>query len=205
MKITNIEPQKNCKRVNIYIDNKFAFGITDELRYKYKLHVDNDIDQDYIDSVLKAEEQQKVTNHALNLLSYRQRSEKELYRALSKKGYEDDYISHTFDFLREYNLLDDIAFSNSFIIDKQNLNKFGSIRIKYELMNKGISKDVIEKTLDIDPELEYETAMDLATKKLRTYTKEDKNATYRKIAGFLQRKGYSFDIISKILRELLED
>lgn len=205
MKITNIEPQRNNKRVNIYIDNKFAFGITDELRYKYKLHVDDDINQDYIESVLKAEEQQKVTNHALNLLSYRQRSENELYKALSKKGYEEDYINQTFEFLREYKLLDDISFSNSFIIDKQNLNKFGSIRIKYELLNKGISKDIIEKTLNIDPEIEYERAMELARKKMKTYKEQDKNAIYRKIAGFLQRKGYSFDIISKILRELLKD
>lgn len=205
MKITNIEPQRNNKRVNIYIDDEFAFGITNEVRFKYNLNIDDEIEQEYIDGILKAEEQLKVTNYALNLLSYRQRSEKELYQALAKKGYEDDYIETTMIFLKEYNLINDISFANSFISDKQNLNKFGSIRIKYELLNKGISKEIIEKTLNIDPNDEYEIAMELARKRIKTYKGQDKNSIYRKLGGLLQRKGYSYEIITKILRELLEN
>ena len=67
MKITRIESQKNINRVNIYIDNKFAFGLTDEIRYKYDLHTNKEIDEEFIEDVLKAEEQNKVINKALNL------------------------------------------------------------------------------------------------------------------------------------------
>ena len=205
MKITNIELQKNQKRYNIYIDNKFAFGLTDELRFKYGLNIDDIIEQDYIDNVLKSEEQMKVTNHALNLLSFRQRSRQEIYTALQRKGYEDSYIEETIRYLELNKYIDDRSFASSFINDKRNLNKYGSNRIKYELYNKGISKEIIEETLDVDTDDEYIIALEIATKKLSTYKEQDNNSVYRKLGGFLQRKGYSYDLVSKVLREILKN
>lgn len=205
MKITDIEPQRNIKRVNIFIDGNFAFGLTVDLRFKYGLHIDDEITQDFIDNILKAEEQVKVTEHALNLLSYRQRSEKEIIAALNRKGYEETYIQHTLEYLKRNKFIDDYAFANSFIKDKQNLNGYGSVRIKFELMKKGISKDIIEATLVLEEDEEFDIAMLIALKKLKSYEGQDKNAIYRKLGGFLQRKGYSYDIVSKILRELLKD
>lgn len=205
MKITSIEPQRNKNRVNVYVDNLFSIGIEDELRYKYKLEVDMEVDDNFIKDVLKAEEQNKVTSHALNLLSYRQRSEKEIYLALKRKGFEEDYIRYSIDYCMENNYLNDKNFAISFINDKLNLNKLGPERIRYELTLKGISKDIIDDLLIIDYDEQYNTAMELAQKKLPSYKKDDSNAIYRKLSGFLQRKGYSYDIISKVMRQILKD
>lgn len=205
MRITSIEPQKNIKRVNIFIDDKFAFGLTEEIRFKYSLHIDDEVTQDFIDNILKSEEQMKVTEHALNLLSYRQRSQKEIITALNRKGYEESYIQHTVEYLKKNKFIDDYAYAKSFIADKLNLNGYGSVRIKFELMKKGISKDIIEATLNLDEDEEYEIAMEIAVKKFKSYKDQDKSSIYRKLGGFLQRKGYSFDIVSKVLRELLND
>lgn len=203
MKITRIESQKNINRVNIYIDNKFAFGLTDEIRYKYDLHTNKEIDEEFIEDVLKAEEQNKVINKALNLISYRQRSIKEIKQNLKMKGYEDIYIEKAIEYCKNQNYLNDEEFANSFIRDKQNLNKLGSKRIKYELINKGVSKSVIEKILQIDPEDEYSIALGLAEKKINSYNGQDRNSIYRKLGGFLQRKGYPYDIVKKVLDDVL--
>lgn len=205
MKITNIEPQKNKNRVNVYVDNLFSIGIEDELRYKYKLEVDMEVDDNFIKDVLKAEEQNKVTSHALNLLSYRQRSEKEIYLALKRKGFEENYIRYSINYCMENNYLNDKDFAISFINDKLNLNKLGPERIRYELNLKGISKDIIDDLLIIDFDEQYKTAMELAQKKLPSYRKDDSNAIYRKLSSFLQRKGYSYDVISKVMRQVLKD
>lgn len=205
MKITSIEPQKNKNRVNVYVDNLFSIGIEDELRYKYKLEVDMEVDDNFIKDVLKAEEQNKVTSHALNLLSYRQRSEKEIYLALKRKGFEENYIRYSINYCMENNYLNDKDFAISFINDKLNLNKLGPERIRYELNLKGISKDIIDDLLIIDFDEQYETAMELAQKKLPSYRKDDSNTIYRKLSGFLQRKGYSYDVISKVIRQVLKD
>ncbi|MBU5437420.1 RecX family transcriptional regulator [Tissierella sp. MSJ-40] len=205
MKITNIEPQKNKDRVNIFIDNKFAFGISEEIRYKYGLSLDMEVDENFIENVIKGEELNRVINYALSLLSYRQRSKKEIFERLRQKGFEEEYISQAIDYSIKQGYLNDKAFAESFIKDKINLNKYGPNRIKYDLISKGISQDIIEEVLEIDKDEEYERALELAMKKFPSYKGQDKNSIYRKLGGFLQRKGYSYDIISKVLKEILKD
>ncbi len=205
MKITNIEPQKNKNRVNIYVDDVFSIGIAEELRFKHKLEVGMEVDDDFIKDVLQSEEQNKVINYALNLLSYRQRSEKEMYNALKRKNFEDYYIKNAMNYCRENRYLDDKTFTESFIRDKINLSKFGPERIRYELILKGIPKNIIDDLLILDYDEQYESAMNLALKKLSSYKKDDRNSIYRKLSGFLQRKGYSYDIISKVMKEILKD
>jgi len=201
MIITKIETQKRNDRVNIYIDGEFAFGIMAEVQYKYDLSEGMKIDQEYIDKVLIAEEQAKANDQALRFLSYRQRSKKEIIDKLKKKGFSEDIIENTLVYLKEYNLINDLEFAKSFANDKINLNKFGPERIKYELYRKGVSPEIIEEVLAEDEE--YDRALKLAKKKLPSYKNDNRDAKYRKLGGFLQRKGYSYECISKILRELL--
>lgn len=205
MKITGIEPQKNQNRVNIYVDNVFSIGIENELRYKYNLEIGMEIDDDFIKEILDAEEFNKVKNYALRQLSYRQRSEKELYSALRKKGYSEDHIEKVLGFCKEYKYIDDRIFTQSFVADKVNLNKYGPERIRYELNMKGISKELINKYLKIDSDEQYEIAYKLAEKRLNYYKKDDKTAIYRKLSGYLQRKGYSYDIVNKVISDILKD
>ncbi len=204
-KITDIVMQKRNKdRVNIYIDNMFAFGLTNELRYKFDLQINQELEESFIENVIKAEEQSKVTMAALNLISYRQRSIKEINDKLIEKGFEASFIEISIEYCKELNYLNDEHFARSFINDKQNLNKFGSKRIKYELIKKGISKDIIEEQLDIDPDEEYEIALVLAEKKINSYKNDDRNSIYRKLSGFLLRKGYPYDVVKKVLNIILE-
>ena len=203
MIITKIEPQKNEERVNIYLDGEFAFGLMKEIQYKYGLTEDMNIDKEYIDKVLMAEEQSKANNYALKFLAYRQRSKKEIIDKLAEKGFEDKFIENTLVYLKSYDLVDDLEFAKSFAKDKINLNKQGPQRIKYELYKKGISKEIIEKVLDEDDN-EYNRALELAKKKLPSYKNDDRNAIYRKLGGFLQRRGYSYECVSKVLKELIK-
>lgn len=205
MRITNLEYQKNKKRINVYIDNKFAFGIDEEIRFKYSIHVDDEVSEEFVKDVLKAEEQLKVNNHALRLLAYRQRSEKEIEIALRRKDYEEENINYTLDYLKRNKYINDEYFAKSFIADKQNLNGYGYQRIKYELIKKGIDKEIIESYLINDSDEEFELALNIGRKKLKSYSNQDKNAIWRKLGGFLQRRGYSYEIVSKVLRTLLED
>ncbi|TJX13866.1 hypothetical protein E9840_07835 [Tissierella creatinini] len=205
MRITDLQYQRNKKRINVFIDNEFSFGIDEELKFKYSIHIDDEISPEFIEDIIRAEEQLKSNNQALRLLSFRQRSEKEIEEALRRKGYNEENILHTIDYLKRNKYIDDEYFTKSFIGDKQNLNGYGSQRIKYELIKKGISKELIENYLLDNPDEEYELALKIASKKLKSYREEDKNSIWNKLGGYLQRKGYSYEIVSKVLRTLLED
>lgn len=203
MRITKIEPQRNRNRVNIYIDNRFAIGLDDEIRYKYGLEIDMEIDDDFVKEILLAEEKNKAINYALRSLSYRARFEKEIYDALKRKGFDDNIIEDTIYYCKEKEYLNDRDFAESFVRDKINFSKLGPERIRYELRLKGISEDIINRVLRVSRDEQFETALELGKKRIRLYKDDTKDAKYRKLSGFLQRKGYSYEIVSKVLKELL--
>lgn len=208
-KITKIEQQKkNSRRYSIYINEEFSFGVHEDTLVKFKLAKGMELDNDFIEQILKEEEQNKANNYALRLLSYRMRSKKEIITKMHDKGYENNIIDRTISYLNQYGYINDREYALSYIKDSMSLKKLGHHRIKAELFQKGISKDLIEEALSQlkDNDEEYEHALELAEKKLNgSYKNDDRVAQYRKIGSFLQRKGYSYDIITKILNRLLKN
>lgn len=165
-----------------------------------------ELENDYIEEVIKAEEQNKANNYSLNLLSYRARSEKEIRDKMRQKGYEDNIIENTIEFLNKYEYIDDYQFGLQLARDKQHLKSAGANLIRQELYKKGVDREIVDSVLEvvIDSDDEYDRALELAEKKANTtYKNDEKNARYRKLSSFLARKGYSFDIIGKILKEVL--
>ena len=205
MKITSIKPQKRKQdRVNIYIDDKFSFGLSQDIIYKFGLYVDMEISDEFINEILLKEEERKVLDSALNFLSYRARSEKEVYTRLTQKEYPHNFILSAIAYCKEHGYINDKEFALSFIRDKTNINKYGPKKLKYELYKKGVSQSIIDEVLISDKDTEYEMALELGLKRLDRYKNDSKDAIYRKLGGFLQRKGYSYDIVYKVLREIVE-
>lgn len=204
MKITKIKPQNNKDRVNIYLYGEFAFGLDLEIAYKYNLKKDMEIDESYIENVLKSEEQNSANDYALKFLSHRSRTEKEIVDKMIKKGFDEEVINETLAYLKKYNFIDDRRFAEIYTEEKIRLKKLGSYRIKHELQNKGVDESIASEIVEKYSDNEYERAMELATKKVKSYKNDDKNAIYRKLGGYLQRRGYSFECVSKVLKELVK-
>lgn len=205
MKITKIEAQRNPSRVNIYIDGEFAFGLDKELVFKHSLKKNQTLEESFIKNILIEDEKRKVIDSALNYLSYRSRSEKELREKLEQKDFNPDHIDEALNYCIDKGYINDREFARSFIKDKININKHGSYRIKYELYQKGISDSIINELIEDSNDNEYERALKLAEKKVYSYRKDDYQKKYRKLGGFLQRRGYPFDVVSRVLREVLKN
>ena len=72
-----------------------------------------------------------------------------------------------------------------------------------ELRQKGVTQELIDEALDeIDDESEYRSAFDLGFKKYNTMSRLAPDIQVRRIQSLLQRKGFGFSIISRVLREL---
>lgn len=206
MKITKIEPQKrNRKRMSVYIDGAFAFGVDMEVAYVCGLKEGLEVDKEWIDAVVQKEELLRAQNYALNLLSFRARSEKEIAERMAQKGYELFIIDKTIAYLKEQGYINDKAFAEAFIKDKLELNGHGRNRIRWELYKKGVSRELVDELLEevVTPDEEYEKAKMLAERKMKLWQKDSKPVQYRKLSGLLARKGYPFDLVSKVARELV--
>lgn len=205
MKITKIQPQKYRKdRVNIYIDGEFALGLTAEIQCKYGLEEGMKIEEEFLQEILLKEEGAKAQNLALRFLGYRQRSKKEIVDRLAKEGFAEDIIEATLEYLKEYKLVNDLEFAQSFVKDKIKFNNHGPSRIKYDLYRKGIGDKIIDKVLVEDEKSQYKRALDLGEKRMKAYKNDDRNAQYRKLGGYLQRRGFSYGIVKRVLEELVK-
>lgn len=204
--ITKIEAQKkNNYRVNIYVDEKFFMAIYKELVFTFNLKKGQEIDPNYLKNILDDEMYMKAKNKALNILSKASQSEKQIKQKLSK-DFDEDTIDRVLKFLQKYKFVDDEDLANRIVSTNVNLNKYGKNKIKQNLYNKGIDKNIIEQAIDeIDSDKELENAFYLAKKRYERVKNEDSRKAYQKIGNHLAYKGFNYDIIKKVLNKLFND
>lgn len=204
--ITKIEAQKkNDDRVNIYVDEKFFMAIYKELVFSFNLKKGQEIDANYLKSILDDEMYIKAKNKALNILSKASQSEKQIRQKLSK-DFEEHTIDRVIEFLQKYKFVDDEDLATRIVNTNVNLNKYGKNKIKQNLYNKGIDKIIIEQAMDeIDSDKEFENAFYLGKKRYDRLKNEDPRKAYQKIGNHLAYKGFNYDIIKKVLNRLFND
>ncbi len=206
--VTDIQIQKkDNKRRSIYINGVFAFGLTDVDVLYYKLEIDKEIPQEKYDKILYNTLYERSKSIALNYLSRRMRSEKEVYDKLVDKEINDEIIEKTIDFLKKYNYINDENFVKHYIKDKLNLKGHGKKKIVYDLKNLGIDINIIENYFEDNfdfYESEEQTALKLALKKVKNLDISDFKQR-KKLNDYLLRRGFSYDIIKLTFEKLLND
>ncbi|WP_128425767.1 regulatory protein RecX [Gudongella oleilytica] len=201
MKITKISTQKDSSRINLYVDGEFYLGLPSEAIIEFKLKKDMELDHETAQRLQCYDELQRTKSSAYKYLSYRQRTVSEMMDYLARKGFEQQSISNVIELLKESGFLNDESFARAYVDDKTRLNDLGAYRLKAELRKKGIDEDLIKETLsDLEPDIEH--LVELVQKKYSNSLTGDENSTMRKAAGFLQRKGYGYDVIKKVLEKL---
>jgi len=206
-RITSIEVQKNNQdRVSIFLDNKFAFGLDMTLYLKYNLKKDMELEEDFIETILKAEEINKSLNYAISLLSRKDRTKREIEDKLLNKGYDIEVVGKVLDKLKEYNYINDEIYCEKYINDKIKFTKYGKNKIKANLYAKGVDKDIISrKIIEIDNNFEYDRALELARKKLPSLQKYDKFKIKAKLGNYLISKGFDYDVVNKVINNVIRE
>lgn len=133
------------------------------------------------------------------LLSRRDHSKGELCEKLVAQGFRLDVSEASIARAEELGLVDDLRFAERFISQKK-LAGWGRRRIELELRRKHISTDAIlgYPELYFSEEDAYERAMLLLERK-RIPEKDP----YPKLCAFLVRKGYSYSVSSRAVKERL--
>ena len=141
----------------------------------------------------------RCKKRAMHLLEKQDRSEKNLRDKLKEGGYSDDIIDVAIDYINSYGYLDDARMAASHIRFYQDSRS--RQRLKQDLLNKGVSPDVIDRVM----EEEYTGSEEELIKRLiekkhydpDTATYEDRGKIYR----FLASKGFSSESINRVLKQ----
>ena len=148
--------------------------------------------------------QTKAKNAAYRLLAFRPHSRFELETKLRDREYPDDVIASVVADLARFGYVNDPEFARSWAASRIRLRGFGRRRIEQELRVRGIGSDVIRETLPdvFGEEPEIEIARRETEKKLKSLVRYDPEVRRRRLAGHLERKGFSAEIIHTLLREI---
>jgi regulatory protein len=197
-KITRIEQQKKKKnRVNIYIDGDFYSGLYKDTVIKFHLYENKEITPSEIDQIKEFEDFAAAKEKAINYISYRERSKKEIEDYLKNKEIEEVIIQKVLSDLEKADLVNNQKFASTWVKDRNKNNPKGNFALKMELKEKGINDSEIEKILQsVD---EKKNALKVFEKAVRKYGKK-KNAK-EKISQYLQRRGFHIQTILEVLRE----
>ncbi len=132
-------------------------------------------------------------NYALRLLSKKEYFSSELRKKLLQKGFPEEEVEETIQYLIEKGYINDEALKKRYI--ERYLEKGKSISyIKNKLYQKGISVDI-----EISFEDELKAALNLLRFKYR------KSKDFQEVVKFLSYRGFSYNVISEAYRIFTEE
>ncbi|SHJ29921.1 regulatory protein RecX [Lutispora thermophila] len=142
-------------------------------------------------------------NYCIKLLSIKDRTSQEIITKLKQKNCSEEIIQEALSKLMDYGYINDEKYLENWI--RENLKKPGMSKrsMYYKLLHKGLNKDLLDsefEKIEID---DYNTAFVCAEKKIKLLMGEDVNIKKKKLFTYLLSKGYSRDICSKVITELL--
>ena len=140
---------------------------------------------------------------ALRFLKIRPRSISELKEKLEGKDFSSREIEETLHDLIASRLLDDRAFTKSWITYRL-ARPFGFRRIIQELKAKGINQEIIDEALaNLDDAYSAETvALELAQRRFQRMPNIDPVKKKKRVMDFLLRRGFEAGIVMKVIKQL---
>lgn len=199
MLITAVEPRRRSMSA-LYIDGEFAMKLDTMTLLENGVKAGKEITDEELHQLIQKSEIRRAKERALNLITYRNHSKKELADKI-RRDCSPEVAEQTAQQMEELGLVNDENFAMDYanqLLRKKHLSPRG---IRYKLKEKGIADHLIEKiidTLEYDP---YEEIMAILDKKYPNYNQDEK--IKRRAISALQRLGWSWgDIRNAINTEI---
>jgi regulatory protein len=202
-KITAIEAQKkNPNRVNISLDDEFAFGLSRIVAAW--LSVGQVLSDEKIASLKIEDAREQAYQKAMRFLGYRARSVQEVRDNLQKHEIPETVIEEVLKRLQETNLLNDQEFAQAWVENRNTFRPRSRRALAMELRHKGLDDEVVQDVLDKHVD-ENALALEAARKHLRKVQKLEWPEFRQKLGNFLGRRGFSYGVIAPVLRQVWEE
>ena len=184
------------------MDGEYAFGLARVVAAW--LQVGQKLTDDKIEQLKDKDTLDQALQKALRFINYRPRSEAELERKLVDQGFDVTVIASVIQHLKDDELIGDEQFSLMWIENRSTFRPRSHRILTLELRQKGVSDEIIEKTLQ-DAEGDDVLASRVGAGNLRRYSGLDWFEFRRKMSAYLGRRGFSYEIIKPVVQELWRD
>lgn len=200
--ITALEIQKRDKdRVSVFLDGEFAFGLP--IVEAARLHKDQVLSEQEIAHLRAIDDVSRALDRAVRLLARRPYSSAEIRRHLGSKQVAGPVIQEVLDRLERLGYVDDRAFAQYWIENRDQFGPRGPRALRYELHQKGVSDAIIQAALDkLDP---HDSAYRAAQAQVRRSRGLSQQEFRNRLGGFLARRGFDYDIVREVIDQLMTE
>ena len=200
--ITALEPQKGQKdRISVFLDGEFAFGLPDT--EAARLRVGQELSEQEIAELRAIDALSRAFDRAVRLLARRPYSAAEIRRSLASKEIASGVIDEVLRRLESLGYVDDYAFAQYWVENRERFRPRGARALRYELRQKGIADAIIQQALDgfDSGESAYAAARDQA-RRLRGL---DRRTFRTRMSGFLARRGFEYGTVREVVDRLIHE
>ncbi|MEI6683603.1 MAG: regulatory protein RecX [Bacteroidota bacterium] len=135
--------------------------------------------------------------------AFQERCRQEVLQKLKEWKVPPEQTDRITGYLEGNNFLNELRFARSFARGKFRSNKWGRIRIQYELKSRQIPGAFIREAMQEISEEEYRATLRQLILKKQLEIKAGKNLNIReKIINFVSGKGFEPDLAAEVLKEL---
>ncbi|WP_407862648.1 regulatory protein RecX [Parvimonas parva] len=205
MLVIDIKYNKSKEVFEVIFEDETKLLLNYNIFEKYKVSVDMDFSETEILEMKYFSDIERAKSRAINYISGKLKTKYEVRLKLRENEFSNEVIDEVLEILENEEYLNDRLYCEIFIEDKKRLNGYGKNKIKSLLIQKGISKSIFEDFLDnFEYEDEFDNAVKMGIKKLNLLAnEEDKFKKKQKIINYLAYRGFSFDVINDVLKEIL--
>lgn len=200
MIVTEIKPVTRQK-FQIELDGQPAFVLYKGELSRYHIQKDEELPEEIYEELVGQVLTKRAKLRAMHLLEKMDRTRAELKKKLEQSGYPTKAVEEALKYVESFHYIDDVWYAARYIEFQK--SKKGKARLKMELLQKGISAEIVARALE-----EAEEQMDaketirkmLQSKRKGEGAMEEKEK--QRLYGFFMRKGFSSSEILSVFREI---
>ena len=196
--VTDITKQKKKGRVNIFLDGEFYCGLDEFTALSLRIAVGKEYDEEELKEIAVESEKRSAFDKATKYVSFRPRTEREIKRYLTDRGYASEIVDYVVEKLAGYGYVNDLAFCREYV--RAYSSKAGANKIRADLMRLGAKREAIDEAIGGIAD-ESEAARAVARKWVRTHSSFD----IRKLKAHLYAKGFSSDDINSAAEAIADE
>lgn len=194
MEIIKFKKVSNNK-YKIYFADGSEVLLFEDVIIKNNLLYKKNLDNKEVEKLINQNNEFEAYYSAIKYINIRMRSKMELKNYLIKKKVPEKLACKIIDKLSKEGYLNDLLFTKAFISDQMNLSPNGPLRIKKELLTRGIEEGLSSSEISkIDDDVIREKLSKLLKKQLRIKTGAS-NLIKLKLLNYFVNLGYEKDMV----------
>ena len=190
------------RRVEVTLESGASWIVDVNIAFDARVAPGTDLDLAAAQSMLDADDLVAAKGVATRQLSHRPRSVAELRQTLGQRGFGPHIIDQVIARFAELGYLDDADFARRWIANREQLAPRGTRLLKQELRQKGIDAELTEEAIAGAGLDDLDSAMRIGEHRLAKLTGLDLETQRRRLAAYLERRGFSYDVVRQVDREL---